>query len=59
MTDACPLLLSVQSCILEMEYCGGGSLADVLRILRLQPGGYQLPPSAKLNLVRRMALARW
>ena len=41
----------VQCCILEMEHCSGGSMADVLRILRQTPG-CQLPPSAKLNLVR-------
>ncbi len=41
----------MQCCILEMEYCGGGSLGDVLNIMRQTPG-CQLPLSAKLNLVR-------
>ena len=41
----------VQCYILEVEHCSGGSMADVLRILRQTPG-CQLPPSAKLNLVR-------
>jgi hypothetical protein len=34
-----------------MEYCGGGSLDDVLNIMRENPGTH-LPLSAKLNLVR-------
>ncbi len=41
----------VQCCILEMEYCAGGSLSDVLNIMRQNPG-CQLPLPAKLNLVR-------